>query len=294
MKFISLLILLLSGLMANAQESYPSDPEKARFITSDINLFWKAYDRRGGKSNPFTAYLEKGSAGVQAFISNRIESAKYLNKTVKRNEQAYEAIREKSLAVADHTENLRKHYVSFKELYPAAVFPPAYFVIGAFNSGGTSTDSGIIMGVEVKNDPKELPLIVIHELVHYNQQYAEPVNTLLRQSLMEGSADFICELVTGGHINTDAMQYFRENEESLMKEFVGVMNDQRYHGWLYGTAGKTKNRPNDLGYSIGYHIARAYYEKQNDKQKAIYDILTIENFDKFITDSGYLTPYLEL
>lgn len=50
--------------------------------------------------------------------------------------------------------------------------------------------------------------IVAHELVHYQQDYA-PGNTLLRQSLVEGVADFVGELISGRHINPAAQAYRR-------------------------------------------------------------------------------------
>ena len=35
-----------------------------------------------------------------------------------------------------------------KYWYPEAVFPPVYFVVGRFNSGGTVSEAGVILGLE--------------------------------------------------------------------------------------------------------------------------------------------------
>jgi len=58
--------------------------------------------------------------------------------------------------------------------------------------------------------------------------------------------------------------------------------------WLY--EGKTVNgRPADMAYFEGYRITQAYYEKATDKKKAIREILTVQDADKFLNDSGYAT-----
>ena len=50
------------------------------------------------------------------------------------------------------------------------------------------------------------------------------------------------------------------------------------------------DRPGDLGYWMGYLIAKAYYERARDKAKAIREILTIRDFDRFLEASGYQGP----
>ena len=47
---------------------------------------------------------------------------------------------------------------------------------------------------------------------------------LLLQSLNEGSADFIGELISGEHINSTAFNYGEEHQDALCKEFVLLMH----------------------------------------------------------------------
>ena len=105
-----------------------------------------------------------------------------------------------------------------KEVYPEAVFPDVYFVVGAMNSGGTASRHGLIIGAYMYGRTLDVPKdelskwhlnvlmsvdeilhIVVHELVHFQQNYNG--GSLLKASLKEGSADFIAELVSGAHIN---------------------------------------------------------------------------------------------
>lgn len=45
--------------------------------------------------------------------------------------------------------------------------------------------------------------------------------------------------------------------------------------------------PPDLGYWIGYRIAKSYYDQAQDKQQAILDILALTDFEAFVRGSRY-------
>lgn len=291
MKSLLTTTLLSIALFGFSQSSFPSDPADAQFITFDIPLFWEAYDQMESNKKAFVPYLENGSQGVKDFTPYRIESHKNLYKVATTRKTDYDKIREGSLRVKDQIGQIRACYEKFEELHPDAVFPPAYFVIGAFNSGGTSTKSGLIMGVEMQSEIENLPYIVAHELIHFNQKFPNQ-STLLTQSINEGSADYIGELISGKHINENAMDFFLANKEELCNEFVEIMNGDDYKGWLYGSKGKKEGRPNDLGYSMGYLISKAYYNRATDKKQAIRDILLIEDYTAFLDQSGYLEKYM--
>ena len=293
MKSPFFLLSLIGCVSLSAQKGFETDPEKAEFITSDIPNFWSAFDRyhsEGG--NPFKAYIADGSQGLKDFIPYRIESPKNLKKLASKKKTDYEKIRSQSLKVDQYSETVRQSYRKLKELYPTAIFPPTYFVIGAFNSGGTSTKNGLIIGVEMQAEIKNVPYIVAHELIHFNQNLEDFNATLLEQSIKEGSADLIGELISGKHINETAFEYGNANEEMLCREFVQIMNDDKYYGWLYGSSGKKAGRPNDLGYWMGYQISKAYFSKTENKKQAIHDILNISDYKDFLSKSGYLEAYL--
>lgn len=293
MKNILFIILsLILNSFSYGQSNFTTDPAKAEFITTDIPAFWQAFDQIDSKKNPFIDYIEGGSNGLKDFIKYRIESPKNLLKTVEKRKTDYEAIRGNSYEVDLYTTRMRGYYKVFKDSYNEAVFPPTFFVIGAFNSGGTSSQNGLIIGVEMQQNIANIPYIVAHELIHFNQNYPGKKNTLLEQSITEGSADFIGELISGKYINEAAFTYGNEHEKQLCAEFVEIMDDSSYHGWLYGSKGKKPGRPNDLGYWIGYKICESYYNKADNPQVAIRDMLNINDFKAFLDKSGYLSTYL--
>jgi hypothetical protein len=296
-KKLTILAFALVCQVSLAQNRFTNHPDSVVFHTEDMTLFWKVFDETNPKfdAKAFQAnYLDAGSAGLKGFINMRIESGNNLSKTIKKNLDYYTAVRSGTLSIEGKKEKLREYFFKLKELYPAAAFPDVYFVIGAKNTGGTTFRGGLIIGAEMfgqetetfkpRMDIKTLELVVVHELIHYQQKYA-PNNTLLAQSIREGTADFVCELVTDSHPDTALRQYGNNHEPELWLEFSQKMNGTDWTPWLYYT--KDDRRPKDLGYWMGYKIAKAYYDKIDNKEKAIYDILNIRDFDDFLVKSGY-------
>jgi hypothetical protein len=276
-------------------QGYPTDPFKAEFVTEDLPRFWAAFDAlETAEGNPFEAYIEDGTPGLQGFIDDRIISAEALLEMVQNRKKEYTNFRDIEQKIKTKIKETKPYFYGLKYWYPDAVFPPTYFVMGRFNSGGTSKDAGVIIGAEMQKDLDKLPSLVIHESIHYQQNYvpkSENYN-LLEQSIKEGAADFLAELLTGSHINAAAHEYGEANRTNLCIEFVSKMYQDDFQDWLYGTSGKD-NRPNDLGYWIGYRIVKSYFDKAPDKKKAVYEIMNIYDFDAFLEASGFLSIYLD-
>ena len=289
---LGLILAVSLNLTAQAQK-FPESPLDAKFVTSDIRNFWTAFDSiQLSDSNPFKGYIKKGSIGLQGFVPNRIIGADSLLSMVNKRKDQYEKNREIEPLIKEKEKELKPYFYALEFWYPDAVFPPVYFVVGRFNSGGTTSENGLIIGVEKLNGLESLKELVIHESIHFQQKWPEDGEmNLLEQSIQEGSADFIAEIVTGQHGNIEANRYGKNHKDLLCKEFVGIMNGDNFQDWLYGTTGKD-DRPNDLGYWIGYEIVKAYYDLQQDKKLAIHNILNIKNFEDFLRESGYLKKYI--
>lgn len=297
-----LFLAFLSPFVVSAQ-NLTDDPDAAPIVTSDIDLFWSIYDAHDGAPPGRVLkreYLRPGSQGVQDFIKYRIESGKKLAKTIKVSRANYEAVRPYTLRIKEMVPAIRKYYHRFQELYPATVYPAAYFVIGRRNSGGTTGAESLIMGAEMFGDTASIPPavidfngipeLVIHELVHYQQNYNFENAMLPAFVINEGSADFLAAVVLGkdlGHHFLD--HYARPKTLEIWNLFEAQRERTNSNGWLYGgNANKLfPDAPNDLGYWLGFQICRAYYERATDKKQAIYDILNIQDFNAFITASEY-------
>ncbi|MEM6337261.1 MAG: DUF2268 domain-containing putative Zn-dependent protease [Bacteroidota bacterium] len=316
----TLLLVLVSmctclGVRVDAQNS---DPDSARVVTEDIERFWQAYDRLGPGATQqdslrafFEGYYLPASPGLRDFIQYRMGSLYDFIDQINAHPKYYASIRESTLRAASFDDEIRAAYHALDSLYDEAVFPDTYLQIGVMNSGGTYTDDRLLIGAEmygltpetpmdelsdwhkaVLKPVEEIPHIVAHELVHYQQQYPDSVRTLLSQSVREGAADVIAEIISGQHVNAHVHVWADPREPELWVEFRERMDGDDFSGWLYG-GDREAGRPADLGYWMGYKIVRAYYDQAEDKQAAIRDILTIDDFGAFLAQSGYASRFGE-
>ena len=297
--------------------AYPATPSGARFVTTDIDHFWEAYDA-GGSAGGTAAfqerYLNVASPGLRDFVQARALTAASLSQMVRAYPRYFGAIRPNTLRLSQTVpllDRVRQNYERIESLYPPSVFPPVTFLIGRFNTAGTVRQSGILVGTEFfgidDTTPLDelgdfqranvkaldsLPLIIAHEHTHVLQSQAGAPGssssaTLLEQSLHEGIADFVGELVSGGHMNKHVYAYGLLHEHELWTEFKAVMSGTDATRWLYNQGTATGDRPGDLGYFIGYRIAQAFYVKAVDKSTALREIIELKNASAFLAASGY-------
>jgi hypothetical protein len=309
MRKVFFLTVLVAAMGAVPAAGAPNrDADAAELAFSDVDLFWKAFDaaKRGNRAEVLrAAYLEKGSVGLKEFLRVRIRSADNLAATIAKHPKYYAALRVPSRQLPAYKDAIRTSFHKLKKLYEPAIFPNVYFVIGSMNSGGTLTGTGLLIGVDMygmnKGAPveelgrwhrtvlkpiKEIPYIVAHELIHYQQKYPRYDSTLLAWAIREGSADFVGELISGSQINTHLHTYGNPRERQLWLEFKQQMDGKDLSKWLF-QADAAKDRPADLGYYMGYKICASYYKQAADKKAAIRAILEIKDFKDFLKASKY-------
>lgn len=287
-----------------------SDPANMQIITSDIDRFWKLYDKINNKNADeifMKHYIMAGSQGLRTFFEVRMNlRATNLITTVKEYNKYYESIRPVSLALKNYAPQIIAAAKKLKALYDAAIFPPTTFTIANFNAFGTADGGGgQLIGSEFLcnkatadttqlsdweksnlTDTSKILGIVIHELIHIEQNTAA-TNTLLERSINEGSADFISQLVLGFNLNKKIHEYGNTHEKELWQKFQQQMNGKDVSEWLYNGFDAKRAYPQDLGYYMGYKICEAYYNKAADKKQAVKDILEIQDFKLFLAKSGY-------
>jgi hypothetical protein len=315
MPAVTLLVLAL-GLPLGATHGQGSDPDSARIVTEDIPRFWRAWDRIQSAATRqdslralFEEYYLPASPGLVSFIRVRISSVYQLLEAIERLPRYYASIRPSTMRVLEFEPAIRQAFHALDSLYPDAVFPDTYVLIGRLSSGGTLTRNELLIGAEMygltPEAPRDemndwlravlkpvdgVPHIVAHELIHYQQRYPDKPPTLLSQSIKEGSADLLAELISGEHINAHVHAWAEPRAAELWGEFRERMHGSDYSGWLYNGA-DAMDRPGDLGYWMGYRIARAYYDRAEDKRQAIHDILNIGDFDVFLQQCGVVEEF---
>lgn len=288
--------------------TYTTDPRKLKIIDTDVRNFWKAYDM--AEKDPSNAekiymdnYINKGTMALQFYYLDKIDNIKNFVYMHNLRKKYYATIRTNTLKAGHLKSTYQRSFVNLKKIYPDAIFPPVYFVVGKLNSAGTVSSEGLILGIdqacmspsadttELSNWEKanistfkNLPYTVAHELIHFQQDGMASDTTLLKAAIVEGMADFLCELISGKSANENLLIYGKGREKEIWADFKKEMFLNRSRNWIAN--GEQENgKPSDLGYWVGYQICKAYYEQSKDKKKAIFKMLHIENYKLFLEQS---------
>ena len=284
--------------------------------TDDVDRFWQAYDSVETTSDTTKqvefiqrVYVDKGTPGLKAFMKARDYNAKLWVTLIHKYPNFWKSIRRSTLSIKNQVPAITKSLDNFRKLYPEIRPAKMYFTVGGLRSGGTTTDDMVLIGTEIAtadettdaselNDwlknvfkhqqPSNLVALNVHEYVH-TQQKAGDGQLLLAQTIMEGAADFVAELVTHKKNNNAYMIYGRNHEQELKDKFLVEMFSAATGNWLYN--GSSNPHP-DLGYFLGYVICRDYYLHHTDKRQAIKKIIELDYTNEqqvtdFLRESGF-------
>lgn len=308
---ISACILCVAACqLANGQQAQ-------RVFTSDITHFWIAFDSAGTTTDTLEQqrmfqqlYVDKGSEGLRAFMAARNYDAHMWASLARRYPKFWKSIRPNTISAGIYARAIEQRIEKLRRLYPDLKDARMYFTIGGLRSAGTTTSDMVLIGAEMamatpRTDVSEfssrwladvfatqkaddIVQLNIHEYVH-TQQRGEPKN-LLAQAIMEGSCDFIAELVMERPLQSAYAVYGRKNELQLKMDFKAVMYTEAYQDWLYN--GGDAATVADLGYYMGYAICKAYYRRATDKRKAVREIIGLDYssedaVNSFVARSAY-------
>lgn len=278
-------------------------------ISEDVDRFWELWPRVSSIDSSDAAqvledeYLGTGTVGLQDFWNLRIESGRQLAGTIGARPRFYDSIKDIGSRAQSQIQKIEEACSKLNSLLDGAVTIDTYLLIGRMNSAGTVSQRGLLIGLEMMGRTpstpidelthwhqevlapiEKLPALVLHEYVHANQQTSQP-RSLLAEAIVEGTADFIVSLLLGPHDSVHHV-YGLEHEQALWAEFTAEMHKPDFSNWL-GQGDSAKERPADLGYFIGHQICAAYFSRQDDPRQAAKSMLSIEDFEKFLEDSGY-------
>ncbi len=293
---IAILIFIISVFRSNASKIY----------TSDITNFWVAYDSvkttsSNAKKIKFIddLYIKNASNGLKDFITAREFTAEEWVKIIESYPKYWTSVRSQTMFILKNIEALENLSKKFKEIYPEFIEPDIYFTIGCLRSAGTTSSGRILIGAEMgaadnTTDVSELSpwlknymkansgivQLVAHEMNHTQQiESPDSLSTLLSQTILEGSCDFIAELIINQQYVAPHTNYGLTHTKKLLKEFYKNKDQKTFDNWLYN-GNEAKNKPADLGYYIGYEICKMYYENSTDKSLAIKEIIRFDWKDK--------------
>lgn len=294
---------LLAGVLAASacSSAAPSDRSGAIRL-DDVHHFVEAFARWTPADTNCAAlepYWRAATPGLTRYARKFDVSHADLCRQVRRNPRRYAVLAGKLPPLDSAVQQIRGLYGKLAALHPLSNNPGVYFVVGNGIAAGTTTRGKhpvILIGMELNNSVASLPRVVAHELVHTQQDF--PLlgsmtggpsfvrGTLLRHSIMEGSANFLASLLMG---RADTNAWAESHEAELWAEFRRNAHSHDYDRWLYNGWNRKAlgDRPPDVGYWMGYRITQSYYEHAADKKQAIEDILSIRDFDRFLAQSKY-------
>ncbi|HEX3766560.1 MAG TPA: DUF2268 domain-containing putative Zn-dependent protease, partial [Kofleriaceae bacterium] len=243
--------------------------------------------------------LAAGSDGLRRFAALRKVSGQAIAAALEARPQIYADARRCLAVLPAVKRRLTAALARLVELYPEArVVAPVTVVVGRGKPVGMTDAAGVAIGLEAicAADFAEPDLedrfvhTIAHEYGHIQQPRADETDvrgaTVLFASLIEGGAEFVAELISGGVGAHHLAALTRGREAAIEAGFVEDEHMTDLSGWLYNGLG-TPERPGDLGYWVGYRIAKAYYEHAADKHQALRDLFEMKDPDAFLARSGW-------
>ncbi|MEJ6790973.1 DUF2268 domain-containing putative Zn-dependent protease [Brevundimonas sp. BR2-1] len=267
--------------------------------TDDVDLFYRLYDANGGRPGAEQLqrdYLEAGSEGLRHLASVRNVTGVRMVEAIAARPEIYVEARRCADTLPKVRERVDAALKEFARRSPHARFPSVTVAVGRGRPVAIgSPANGVQVGLEalcaatfINPDIEDRFVgVLVHEYVHTQQSAAmteEQARTVLEISLAEGVAEFLTEVLSGA----PAYAYFgpltEGRELEIETRFAADVDKTELSDWLYNS---TMETPGDLGYWVGYRIAKAYYQHAADKDAAFREILELTDAKAFLAASGW-------
>lgn len=289
-------LLIAAGLPAGAVE-----PE---IRTDDVARFYALYDANDGRPSAEqleSEYLAPGSPSLKEFAELRRVTGERIAARIETDPEIYENARQCMAVLPAVRQRLEASLATLSAMYPKAEYPPVAIVVGRGRPVGIVNPSGATIGLEAlcaadfmnRDLEDRFVYVIAHEYAHTQQVAArnppeagDPRATVLRRSLLEGGAEFVAELISGGVGNARHAQWTRGREAEIETAFVEDMHGTDLSAWTDNYR-QGSDEPYDLGYWVGYRIVKAYYRHATDKRAALARILEMDDPEAFLAESGW-------
>ena len=288
--------LLLSSAHAITDTEKTVSARKPSISIEDVDRFYRVYDAAMGHPSADELqrnYIDTGSEGLLQFAKRRNISGVSIAHNIASHPEMYSNARRCVPVLPRVRQRLEVDLRELRDLYPESKFPPVTIAVGHGKPVGVGSPvSGVQIGLEALSAVKwynpdledRFVHVIAHEYVHVQQVPAlvdDAHPTVLEASLIEGAADFIGELVSGG------IAYSYPNGMEAKEPEAAFVSDEDktdLSTWLYNS---TMDKQGDLGYWIGYRIVKSFYQRAHDKRDAIRQILQMSDPRALVAKSGW-------
>lgn len=291
---------IIAGLMWLAAMAGPALAQDGPVLeTDDVDLFYRLYDANGGQPSAEQLqrdYLDAGSEGLRHLARVRNVTGVRMADAIAARSEIYVEARRCAELLPKVRERVDTALKEFARRSPEARFPPVTVAVGRGRPVAIgSPANGVQVGLEAlcaatfinPEIEDRFVGVLVHEYVHTQQSPAmteDQALTVLEVSLAEGAAEFLTEVLSGA----PAYAYFGPltagRELEIETRFAADVDKTELSDWVYNS---TPQAPGDLGYWVGYRIARAYYQHAVDKEAAFREILGLNDAKAFLAASGW-------
>lgn len=267
--------------------------------TEDVDLFYKVYAAADGRPTAEQLqrdYIDAGSDGLHQLAKVRNVTGERIAQTLAQRPEIYSNAKQCLAVLPRVRERLQSAFRELARLYPQARFPPVTIAVGRGKPVAVGSPvTGIQVGLEAlcatewlnPNLEDRFVYMIAHEYAHV-QQVRELVDaedlTVLEGSLMEGAAELVAEVIAGHTGFSHFEELTKGREKEIETAFVADQDKRDVKDWFYNA---TAEKPGDLGYWVGYRIAKTYYQRATDKRAALRDILEMTDPKAFLAKSGW-------
>jgi hypothetical protein len=294
--------------------------ENFDIVITPITRFWAYFndavkDTSAAKER-LASFICEGSPAIKDYYHIRYENVDNMRRVmIQQNPRYYQYLRNHMTEELLDKVSLESKAMMkrFSELYPKAIFPKTYIVPDLINGTGTLTELGLFIGADMFaksdsmptenlndwqigaiSDYDEMKFHLVHELMHFQQSYgnAEYREALLGKLIEEGVCDFLVSLLTEDNQISAGVQYNLDylsdpkNYAFAMEELKRDIYGNDLSLWMHNGGG-IKDRPANLGYTMGFLICQSYYSNSPDKKQAIAELLTTKDFKGIIQGSKF-------
>jgi Predicted Zn-dependent protease (DUF2268) len=265
----------------------------------DVERFYKVYDAAAGRPTAEQLqhdYIDAGSDGLHQFAKIRNITGQRIAATLAKRPEIYSDARRCVVALPRVRERLKVALRELRRQYPQARLPPVTIAVGRGKPVGVGSPvTGLQIGLEalcatnwLNPDVEDRFVYVIaHEYAHVQQAAAltdKEHPTVLERSLGEGVAELTAELIAGKVSYSQLAAATRGREKEIETAFVADMDKTDLSDWVDNS---TLDKLGDLGYWVGYRIAKTYYQNAPDKRQALRELLEFTDPKPLLAKSGW-------
>jgi len=287
------------AISCTSRSAPPAPAAAIEIQTEDVTRFYNLYEAAQGRPTAEQLqhdYLDPGTAGLRHLTRVRNVNADNIARAVATQPELYANARACLEALPSISERLGRTFDNLLGLYPEAARPPVTILVSRGRplaiagpgdgvqiavEGMCSEMAARFLGASIDD---RFVNVIAHEYIHVQQAPERANPTVLQRALEEGVAEFVGELISGGVSNVAVHASAAGRELEIENRFAADVDETDLSAWFDNS---TAQDVGQLGYWVGYRIAKSYYRNAPDQRAAIREMIRMTDAQAFLARSGW-------